>query len=207
MRKWISGLIVLTAFVATASVYGNLPDRMPIHWQGLNGTPDGWANRLVGGFVPPVALLVLWVFMLVTPSLDPRKEDYPKFFESVELVYVMFLLLGLTAHLMGLALALGYDVPVRRVLHVGLGLFAFGFGNVLPRIRTNSFVGFRTHRSMSDERTWTRTHRLGGYLFFVAGALQLIAAGASSRALTMLAMLSLLVAFAGTYLYSAVASD
>jgi uncharacterized membrane protein len=44
-------------------------------------------------------------------------------------------------------------------------------GNVLPRARPNWLFGIRTPWTLSSDRVWERTHRLGGVTFVIAGAL------------------------------------
>jgi uncharacterized membrane protein len=46
----------------------------------------------------------------------------------------------------------------------------------VPRARPNWFVGIRTPWTLSSDRVWEKTHRLGGKLF-VAGGLIIILAG------------------------------
>ena len=43
-----------------------MPERFPIHW-GVNGKPNGWSNRTIGGVYAPLifgALLVSWLSLL-----------------------------------------------------------------------------------------------------------------------------------------------
>jgi uncharacterized membrane protein len=49
-------------------------------------------------------------------------------------------------------------------------------GNVLPLARSNFMFGIRTPWTLSSDRVWVRTHRLGGYMMTAAGFV-MIAAG------------------------------
>ncbi|NLF34561.1 MAG: SdpI family protein, partial [Clostridiales bacterium] len=42
-------------------------------------------------------------------------------------------------------------------------------GHILPRVKSNFFMGVRTPWTLSDPDVWDRTQRLGGKLFFWAG--------------------------------------
>ena len=44
-------------------------------------------------------------------------------------------------------------------------------GNLIPRARPNWFVGIRTPWTLSSDRVWEKTHRIGGYAFVVMGIL------------------------------------
>jgi uncharacterized membrane protein len=56
---------------------------------------------------------------------------------------------------------------------VGAALVAIG--NVLPRARPNWWFGIRTPWTLSNDRVWERTHRIGGYVLMAVGALAILA--------------------------------
>jgi uncharacterized membrane protein len=45
------------------------------------------------------------------------------------------------------------------------------FGSVLGQVQPNWFVGIRTPWTLSSAESWSRTHRLGGWLFIALGVL------------------------------------
>jgi len=47
------------------------------------------------------------------------------------------------------------------------------FSSLLPKLRPNRYVGIRLPWIMHDEDRWSRTHRFGGYVLVVCGALML----------------------------------
>jgi uncharacterized membrane protein len=54
---------------------------------------------------------------------------------------------------------------------VGAGVLLIVIGNVLPRARPNFWFGIRTPWTLTNERVWERTHRVGGYVLVGAGIL------------------------------------
>ncbi len=50
-----------------------------------------------------------------------------------------------------------------------LGAFFILIGNLLGKIRPNWFLGICTPWTLSSKRAWTKTHRLGGWLFIACG--------------------------------------
>ena len=175
MRKWIPLLIVIAAFAATAAVYGNLPARVPTHWN-FAGQPDKWSSREWGAWMIPIFLVGMWAIMRILPAIDPRGTNYAKFRPAFEAIIsaVMLFLLGL--HIVVLRSALGHPVEMRRIMPIGLGLLFVVIGNLLPRARPNWFVGIRTPWTLSSDRVWEKTHRFGGRIF-VAGGLVSVLAG------------------------------
>ena len=175
MRKWIPMLIVLAAVVASAIVYPRLPETMPTHWN-LAGQPDGWSNRWWGAWLLPVFLLGMWALVQILPRIDPRGRNYAKFGGAFEGIIVTIMLFMLGMHIVVLRAALGYPVAMRRIVPVGIGVLFIVIGNLLPRARPNWFVGIRTPWTLSSDRVWEKTHRLGGHLFVAGGVIITVAA-------------------------------
>lgn len=170
MRKWIPLVIIAVAFVASAAVYSDLPARVPSHWN-VAGEIDGWMNKEWGAFVMPLTLVGLLAMLYVLPRIDPRGANYSKFRGTFEIVMITTMVFLLGVHLIMLAIALGKDVSMTRVIPLGIGLLLMVLGNLMPRTRSNWFVGLRTPWTLSSDRVWERTHRLGGRLLVAAGAL------------------------------------
>jgi uncharacterized membrane protein len=174
MRKWIPLLIIAAAFIASAVVYSSLPGRMPTHWN-LRGEVDDWSGRAWGAWMIPVMLVFLWGLMRWLPSIDPRGSNYVKFGGAFEGIMLAVMLFMLGMHAIVLRAALGYPVAVDRALPVGIGILFVVIGNLLPRARPNWFVGIRTPWTLSSDRVWEKTHRVGGRLFVAGGILMMVA--------------------------------
>jgi uncharacterized membrane protein len=175
MRKWIPLLIVAVAVIASAVVYPNLPVTVPTHWDML-GRPNGWGSRVWGAWVLPIVMLFLWGLMRVLPTIDPRGANYAKFGGAFEAIVISILLYMLGLHLIILRASLGYPVAMQRVLPIGVGILLVLIGNLLPRARPNWFIGIRTPWTLSSDRVWEKTHRVGGRAFVAGGLAILIAA-------------------------------
>jgi uncharacterized membrane protein len=170
MRKWIPLVIIAVAFIASAAVYSHLPARVPSHWN-VAGEIDGWMSKEWGAFVMPLTLMGLFAMLYVLPRIDPRGANYAKFRGTFETVMITTMAFLLGVHLIMLAIALGKDVSMSRVIPIGVGMLLIVLGNLMPRTRSNWFVGLRTPWTLSSDRVWERTHRLGGRLLVAAGAL------------------------------------
>lgn len=56
-------VILLIGAIVLAIKWDSIPDRWPIHW-GVNGRPDGWANKtLIGVFLPFAAGALMCGFL------------------------------------------------------------------------------------------------------------------------------------------------
>lgn len=168
MRKWYPWIIVALAILFTAMVYGRLPDQMPTHWN-RDGVVDGYSSRAFGAWLLPGILVVTAVVMPRLPSIDPRRENYAKFRPTYDLVIngIMTTMLVLDVAMLGAAL--GWPVSMERLAPFMVGSLLVLLGNVMPRARPNWMFGIRTPWTLSNDRVWERTHRVGGVLFVIAG--------------------------------------
>lgn len=201
MRKWIPLLIVVAAFVATAVVYPKLPASIPTHWN-LSGQPDKWSGRFWGAWLMPVFILGAWALFRILPAIDPRGGNYVKFGGAFEGIVTAVMLFMLALHIVVLRAALGHPSDMRRVVPIGIGLLFLVIGNLLPRARPNWFVGIRTPWTLSSDRVWEKTHRLGGRVFVVAGILMVLAGILAVRWAHVVAFTVLLVSVAVILVYS-----
>jgi len=175
MRRAIHPLLIALAFAASALAWGRLPERVPVHWN-LQGEVDRYGGRLEGALILPVVMLAIWGMMRVLPKADPKRANYARMQATYELVITLTLAGMLAMHLAVVAVSLGYEVPIGRVIPFVVGMMLIAIGNVLPRAKPNWWFGVRTPWTLSSERVWVRTHRVAGYSLALAG-LTLVIAG------------------------------
>ena len=166
MQIFIS-ILSLLPLVLVLAVYSKLPDKVPIQWDfgGKVGYDD--KSKL---FIIAIMSIVFAILFPLLPKIDPKKKNYDKFSSSYQIfqVFMMFFMLFMTAICVIEALRPNtLNVSMLVCIIVGI-LFAF-IGNMMPRFRSNWFCGIRTPWTMSSDENWTKTHRLGGKIFFTAG--------------------------------------
>lgn len=204
MRKWLPPIAIAAAFIFTAAVWSRLPEQLPVHWN-IRGEPDGWAGRLHGGLLLPSLALGLWVLLTVLPRLDPRKANYAKFRDTYDLVVASLVLVAVGIHFAVIGSAIGWPVPVERVVPAMVGALLIVLGNALPRARSNWWFGIRTPWTLSNERVWERTHRVGGYMMVGVGCLMLLAAILPGPRTVVVAIGGAVAMALGTVVYSYIA--
>lgn len=175
VRKWYPALLALVAVGMSAAVYHRLPDTMAVHWD-LDGNPNGWMPRAIGAAFGPVMLVLMWLLLRFVPRIDPRAENYARFREAYEVIVGSVLVLLLVVHGILLAVALGYHVSVARIVPALVGALFVVIGNMMPLVRPNWWFGIRTPWTLSNDRVWTRTHRLAGYAMASGGVVMIVAA-------------------------------
>jgi uncharacterized membrane protein len=173
MRKWYPVLIIALAFATSIVVYGHLPDPMPTHWN-LHGEVDDYGSRFVGAFLLPLIMIGIALLIPVLPKIDPRGSNYQKFDTAYFTIMNATLTVMLLIHLFALGAALGIGVSMNRMIPAAIGILFIVIGNVLPRVRSNWMVGIRNPWTLSSDRVWERTHRVGGYMMLALGVLLII---------------------------------
>lgn len=172
----ISILLILAAALFGALFYPQLPERMASHWN-LNNQVDGYISRFWGAFLMPLISLGLLVLFMLIPQIDPLKANIAQFrgyFNTFILLLIIFM-----AYLHGLTLAwnLGYTgFNMGSALLPALGLFIFFIGFLLEKAKRNWFIGIRTPWTLSSDKVWDETHRLGATLFKISGLLAILGA-------------------------------
>lgn len=159
---------ILAVWSLAAYLYPSLPDPMPVHWN-LDGEVDGYSTRLWG--IAVLCLLPLGVFLLlrVLPSISPQGFRMDRFERALDMIVLAITLAisGLVA--LALLAAAGGDVPTGTLRPLILGGLFVVIGNFLGKVQRNFFVGIRTPWTLASDEVWARTHRVGAWLFVLAG--------------------------------------
>ena len=171
---WLEVLLLVTPFLLLAFYWNELPGRVPVHWN-LHNEIDRWAPKSIGLLLLPLASLGTVVLLHVLPRLDPKlqKRAGEKSRMPAVLAILRVALAGFITALFSMQLfaALGYSVPISRiVVSACLILFAV-LGNYLTALRPNYFIGIRTPWTLESPDTWRATHRIGGRLMFFGSLL------------------------------------
>lgn len=171
--RWFGLVVALLALAVSWYAWDQLPPYMATHWNAA-GHVNGYSPRAFGALFAPALIVLLTLLFQVLPALDPRRENYAKFQGTYWVIANSILLFVGIAHVMVLANALGYPVATTRIVPLGLGILFIALGNVLPRVEPNWFVGIRTPWTLSSDTVWRRTHRTGGWTFFLGGCALLV---------------------------------
>ncbi len=174
-NRWLGFVVAAIAVVAAIWAYPQLPEQVATHWN-LRGEPDGYSGRFVVGFVFPLAMFGLAALAQVLPKIDPKRANYPKFLETYWLLINGILIFMGVLYLAMVGDAIGLPVPIQRVMPITLGFLFIVVGNYLGRVQPNWFLGIRTPWTLSSDTVWRKTHRLGAWLFVIAGVLFMVSA-------------------------------
>ena len=151
--------------------------QIPRQWN-YQGEVGSYSGRTFG-------LWFLWgmSFFLITfftffSYIDPRYAKNKERFDTIlpRLMLLMAIFMALI-HVFSLLWAI--DVRIiqqQNMVFILIGALFMLLGNILPKIPSNFFAGIRSPWTLSSDSNWHKTHRVGGYVFFIAGLLMIVRA-------------------------------
>ncbi len=170
--EWPQWAVIAAMFAAAALFWSSSPAQFPVHWNAY-GAVDRYGGRFEGVLMLPLAALGTYFLLVLLPLVDPGRANYDQFahaYAALRLALILFL--GVTWAAMQ-AVARGYQIGMAELPNLAVGAILLVTGNLLAKVRPNWFIGIRTPWTLSSKTAWDRTHRLGGWLFVVAGILVL----------------------------------
>ncbi len=170
----VSSCFFVIAVVVAVWLYPRLPAEVATHWD-LHGRVNGTMPRFWGAAMPALAILGLAVLTGLLPVISPRRFEIKPFAQVFVLVMLAVQAFMLVVGVATLLAAAGYPVAAPEVAMFGAGALFLIMGNYLGKLRKNFFIGIRTPWTLASDAVWERTHRLGGWLFMLAGLVMIVA--------------------------------
>jgi uncharacterized membrane protein len=171
MKKHVFPLIIMAlSILCWAIFYNKLPSQIPMQW-GVDGTVNSYAPKLQAAFTHNGILLFLYAVLVLSPKMDPRKQNYPKFSRSYRIITLAIMLVLFLLNISVLLASLGYNLNVTTITPILVGILFIILGNYMQTVKPNFFIGIRTAWTLSNEQVWRKTHRLGSKLFILGGIL------------------------------------
>ncbi|MCK4319670.1 SdpI family protein [Candidatus Micrarchaeota archaeon] len=160
--------IILISVAISIYLYPQMPEQMVSHWNS-EGQPDSSLPKNIALFIMPVLSIFLFALFLVIPSLDPLKENIEQFRKYFDSFIVLFMLFFFYVHIITNLWNLGIFFDMGQFLSPALGVLFFYSGILIENSKRNWFIGIKTPWTLSNEKVWNKTHRLGGKLFKISG--------------------------------------
>jgi len=156
--------LVSLFFVVAFYVYPQMPEQMASHWN-YQGEVDGYMSKFWGLFLLPIMSLVLFVFFLIIPKIDPLKANVAKFQKYFDGFILVFEIFFLYIYLLTISWSLGSRFDMTAAMMPALAILFYYMGILVGQAERNFFIGIRTPWTLSSDSVWKKTHRLGGKLF------------------------------------------
>lgn len=163
---WLLAIMVIP-FIYLGFVWSDIPETVATHFD-YKGNADGFGSKQTLIYLPLLLMVPTFLILQFAPKLDPKKKmkamgsNYQKF-----QVVMMTFLAGISLFLIHVAASDGS--PKVNLLYALIGLFYMAFGNYLPTVKPNYFIGIRSPWTLESETVWRKTHRIGGKTFMIGG--------------------------------------
>lgn len=174
MRKsyWIVCGIILLSFAIGIYYYNQMPDKIASHWN-FKGDVDSYMSKFWGLFLMPIILLVLFLLFLLIPKIDPLKANIAKFRRYFDGFVIMIFLFLLYIYLLTTFWNIGIRFNMALWITPAFAVLSYYCGILVENAKRNWFIGIRTPWTLSSEKVWDKTHKLGGILFKFAAVISL----------------------------------
>lgn len=165
-------VIIAASFATGIYFYPKMPDRMAFHWN-TSGNVDGYADKFLGLFLMPLVSLGLALLFIVIPKIDPKRNNIAKFRKYYDAFVVMIIGFLFYLQLISIAWSIGMRSSVVYALIPAFALLFYFAGVLIQNSEKNFSIGIRTPWTLSSDKVWNKTHKLGGKLFKLAAIISL----------------------------------
>ncbi len=172
-------MLIAGMFVLATVYWSSAPEQIPVHWD-ISGRVDRYGGKFEGLLLLPLLALGLYLLLLFLPRIDPRRSNYARFrnaYLTVRVAILVFIALIYGFMLLWLG---GIRLNPSVVVPAMIGVLFVALGIPMGKIRPNWFVGIRTPWTLTSELSWRKTHRLGRWVFILAGVVFLASSLASA---------------------------
>lgn len=205
MKKYavIFAFLVLLSFAISLYFYPGMPDSVAMHWN-LQGQADGFGDKGIGLFLFPAIILFVALLFIYIPKFDPLGKNihkFQKYYDNFALIILLFML-----YVQNLSILynspLGYTFNFGQLLIPAFALLFFYTGILVEHAEPSWFVGIRTPWTLSSERVWRKTHKIGANLFKAGAVASLIGIAFPEMGFWVIVALALsIVVFSFVYSY------
>ena len=195
----LSVVLCLLPIVLGLFLWKRLPEQVPTHF-GLNNEPNGYSSKVFAVFGLPAFMAALDALCLFGLSSDPRAEKHSKVLDRIMLWFIP----GLSILVSSLCLltAIGKRINIALVMQLLIGVVFIVVGNYLPKCRRNYTMGIKLPWTLNDDDNWNYTHRLGGFVWVIAGLVMLVNAFIGSLWILLAVIFAaVIVPTAASYIY------
>lgn len=165
-------ILSILPLVVLGCLYTYLPQQVPMHWD-LKGVVT-YENKVQLWLVFSLGIIMTVLFN-VLPKIDPKKANYKKFGKYYDLfALTMIVFINIVEGIILIESFKPHTIQVGQVMCILVGILFVILGNLMPKIKTNFYMGIKTPWTLSDSDVWNKTHRLGGRMMFLLGILNII---------------------------------
>lgn len=162
--------IILLSFATGIYFYFQFPDQIASHWN-AKGEADDYLSKFWGLFLMPLVMVGIWLLFLLIPKIDPLKKNIEKFRKYYDSFIVLMILFFFYVFLLIIAWNSSLKFNMTQAMIPAIGVLFYYIGTLIAHVKRNWFIGIRTPWTLSSEKVWDKTHKLGSKLFKITGVI------------------------------------
>ncbi len=163
---WIGSLISLLPIVLGLIYYDMIPETMANHYDS-KGNPNGYASKEFAIFILPVLITFLHIIVNISMAKEDLKGNAAK--PLIKIGEWAIPVATIITYPFMILKSVGKDSPINTVTIIMVGLILILSGNYFPKNRISPHVGMKFPWLLHDEESWSKTHKLSGCLWIIAG--------------------------------------
>lgn len=171
--KLISIGLIILSFALGIYFYPQMPLQMASHWN-ISGNVNGYMPKFLGLFLLPLILLVIFIVFNIIPKIDPKKQNITKFRNQYDIFINILLGFLFYIYLLTIIWNLGIKFNFGQLLSPAFAVLLYFIGILMEKAQPNWFIGIRTPWTLTNEKVWVKTHKLGAKLFKICSFLSLL---------------------------------
>ncbi len=168
----ITAIIILSVIIGVF-FYPQMPDALASHWNAA-GEADNYLPKLWGLSIMPIILIILLMFIVLIPRVDPLRANIQKFREYYDTFSIIVALFFFYLHLLVIIWNMGMKFNLMQLLAPAFAVLLYYSGILTENAKRNWFIGIQTPWTLSSEKVWNKTNKLGGKLLKASGVIALL---------------------------------
>jgi uncharacterized membrane protein len=170
----IVGLIMLS-FFTSVYLYPLMPDKLASHWN-IGNKVNGYLPKFYALFLMPFISVGLFLLFITIPKIDPLKKNILKFMKYYDRFVTVIVGFLFYLYILMILWNIGIVFNTIQVMMPAFGVVFYFCGDMIENAKRNWFIGIRTPWTLSSDKVWDKTHKVGGRLFRILGVIAIFSA-------------------------------
>lgn len=173
-REILLLLFPISSIIVTAILYSFMPEQIPASFT-LLGNVASYTELSAVVFIVPVLSVFYYLYLLIVPMIDKERESYDRFKRAYNIMRLAGgAALAIINAIYILAIFYPNSIELFIALKVGIAVGLLFFGDRLPQVKRNHFIGVVNPWTLKSNYVWQVTQRFTGKLMFGTAIILLV---------------------------------
>ena len=165
----ITSIVCLLPIICGLMFYNELPECIAIHW-GIDNNPNRYFSKPAFVFGMPIIMLALQIFCCIVSDLSDKNPEANK--KAITVYKWIIPILTVFLYIVTIAIALGNNLDIRKIVMILLGILFIISGNYMPKVRSDYYMNSKIFWVKNrDEKLVNRAIKISAYGLIIYGIL------------------------------------